>query len=91
MHFRKQELQGVDLTWIESELQKHIRGGYSKNVDYRDILTPLRQKAVNNSKGIAEKHDLKCPIDYYKTSYSTNMHELIEYINDQKLKKVDRS
>jgi Protein involved in cell division len=85
LHFQHKRVPGVDKEWVESSLTEYIKE-YDKAEKYNNILSPLRQTAVDNSKRIASDCHLREPMDFYKTNYSTNMHGLIEHINKEKTK-----
>jgi len=87
LHFREHRIPLIDKNRIHEELRT-CGIDFHKNTDYRDILTPLRSAAVSNSKRIAEKLELETPYHFFNTVHSTNVHKVIELIDEMKRKDV---
>jgi len=81
MHFRDCQIPLIDYDRIVEELNHHGLS-YQKNKDYRTILSPLKETDMRNSKRIAEESNLKTCKDFFNTSYSTNVYEILDCIEN---------
>ena len=87
LHFREHQIPLIDKDRINEELRE-CGIDFHKNTDYRDVLTPLRSTAMFNSKKIAEELGLETPYHFFDTVYSTNVHKVIELIDEMKRRDV---